>query len=137
MQNPSMSPDRRPSFSLQSLRATALLAFVLLVASAALVPSCGASSGEPGGSDLRQLIANGALVVDVRTVGEFASGHFPGALHIPVDQIGARLEELGPRDQAIVLYCASGARSGRALRMLESAGYQNVINAGGLRDMPR
>ena len=45
--------------------------------------------------------------------------------------------ELEPKDTPIVLYCASGARSGQAMRFLKQNGFTDVINAGGLDDMPR
>ena len=44
--------------------------------------------------------------------------------------------ELEPKDKPIVLYCASGARSGQGARLLKQAGFTDVINAGGLDDMP-
>ncbi len=47
------------------------------------------------------------------------------------------MNELGPKDKPIVLYCASGARSGQAMRFLKQNGFADVVNAGGLDDMPR
>ena len=82
-------------------------------------------------------IKNGALVVDVRSVGEFSGGHFNGALNIPVDEVQKRIAEFGAnKDREIVLYCRSGGRAGSAKQMLEAAGYKKVTNAGGLTDMP-
>jgi phage shock protein E len=49
----------------------------------------------------------------------------------------SKLEELGPKHESIVLYCASGARSAQAAWILKQAGYTDVVNAGGLDDMPR
>jgi rhodanese-related sulfurtransferase len=57
-------------------------------------------------------------------------------LNIPVNEIQARAKELGGPETPIVLYCASGARSGYAARLLASAGFKKVVNAGGLYDMP-
>jgi phage shock protein E len=82
------------------------------------------------------LIKAGAQVVDVRSPEEFRDGSFPGAVNIPVGELGRRLAEL-KKDKAVVLYCASGARSGAAARLLKQAGYPEVVNAGGLGDMPR
>lgn len=87
-------------------------------------------------SQLKEKIDSGALVVDVRTVTEFQSGHFPGAINIPVDQVSKRLDEFGDKNRAIVVYCASGGRSGSAKSFLESVGYTDVLNAGGLSNMP-
>jgi phage shock protein E len=47
------------------------------------------------------------------------------------------MHELEPKDKPIVLFCASGARSGKGSRMLKQAGFTDVINAGGLNDMPK
>lgn len=87
-------------------------------------------------SVIREKIAAGATVVDVRTPGEFASGSYPKAKNIPLDALGERMGSL-PRDKPVVLFCASGARSGQALRMLKQAGFTDVVSAGGLSDMPR
>ncbi len=87
--------------------------------------------------EVKAKIASGALVVDVRTVGEYQSGHYPGALNIPVDQVAKRVSEFGEKDKPIIVYCASGGRSGSAKSYLESIGYTNITNAGGLNDMPR
>ena len=83
-----------------------------------------------------ELIKSGAQVVDVRTPEEFRDGAFPGAVNVPVNDLPRRMGEL-KKDKAVVLYCASGARSGVAARMLKQAGYTQVVNAGGLGDMPR
>ncbi len=83
-----------------------------------------------------ELIKSGAQVVDVRTPEEFRDGAFPGAVNVPVNDLPRRMGEL-KKDKAVVLYCASGARSGMAARMLKQAGYAQVVNAGGLGDMPR
>jgi phage shock protein E len=81
-------------------------------------------------------IKAGAKVVDVRSPDEFRDGGYPGAVNIPVQDLGRRLAEI-PKDKPVVLYCASGARSGMAARVLKQAGYADVVNAGGLGDMPR
>ena len=81
-------------------------------------------------------LAAGALVVDVRTPTEFQRGAFPGAVNVPLSEISSRLPEI-PKDRGIVLYCASGARSAAAARVFKQAGYPDVVNAGGLHDMPR
>lgn len=82
-------------------------------------------------------IKGGALVIDVRTPDEFADEYYPGAKNIPLAALQARMNELGPRETPIVLYCASGARSASAARLLSVAGYSDVVNAGGLYDMPQ
>jgi phage shock protein E len=87
-------------------------------------------------STVKQKIEAGAKIVDVRTTEEFRDGGYPGALNIPLQSLAARLGEL-PRDKPVVLYCASGGRSGLAARQLKQAGFADVTNAGGLGDMPR
>jgi len=85
---------------------------------------------------VEELIKNGAVVVDVRTEEEFEEEHYPNAKCIPVNEIMQRANEIGPKDKPVVLYCASGARSAYAARILKSLGFSKVINAGGLYDMP-
>ena len=88
------------------------------------------------GSTVKDRVKAGALVVDVRSTGEFKDGAYPGAINIPLALIPLKLKELEPKTQPIVLYCASGARSGQAMRFLKQEGFTDVINAGGLDDMP-
>lgn len=81
-------------------------------------------------------IKNGALVLDVRSVDEYEDDHYPDALNIPLDQLQGRMAELGNKDRAIVVYCLSGARSAYAARILKASGFADVLNAGGIDDMP-
>jgi NADPH-dependent 2,4-dienoyl-CoA reductase/sulfur reductase-like enzyme/rhodanese-related sulfurtransferase len=80
-------------------------------------------------------VSNEPLVVDVRTRGEFQSGAFPGAVNIELDQLAQRLNELGDKSRDITVYCASGARSAYAQRMLQQMGFSDVKNGGGLMHM--
>jgi rhodanese-related sulfurtransferase len=75
------------------------------------------------------------IVVDVRTREEFATGAYPEAVNIPLDEIQARVGELGGKSRDITLYCASGARSAYAQRALMQMGFTNVKNAGGIMQM--
>jgi phage shock protein E len=83
----------------------------------------------------KQLIANGALVLDVRTQEEWDAGHLPTAKHLPVDQVVTRVDDVeewaGGKDKPIVVYCAMGGRAGRAQGALKAAGFANVVNGGG------
>jgi len=92
--------------------------------------------GKVASSIVKQKLESGAIVVDVRTPDEFRDGAYPGAKNIPLSDLGRRLAEI-PKDKPVVLYCASGARSSSAARAMKQAGYSDVINAGGLSDMPR
>ena len=88
-------------------------------------------------STVKKKIANGARIVDVRTPAEFGAGSYPGAINIPLTSLLSRIHELEPKDTPIVLFCASGARSAQGARLLKMAGFVEVVNAGGLDDMPR
>lgn len=88
----------------------------------------------------KDLIAKGAVVLDVRTPEEFADGHLPNATNIPVHEVARRISEVdqlvgGDKTRPVVAYCASGARSARAKAALEAAGYTNVVNGGGFDDL--
>jgi phage shock protein E len=85
---------------------------------------------------VRATIAAGAKIVDVRTPGEFGGGAYPGAVNIPLHELRGRLAEI-PKDRPVVVYCASGVRSASAARILARAGYAQVLNAGGLGQLPR
>ena len=84
----------------------------------------------PVGLEAHQRVAAGATLVDVRTPEEFAAGHLPGAVNIPVDELPRRFSELGSPEKPLVVYCRSGARSGRAERLLKERGFQDVFNLG-------
>jgi len=76
-------------------------------------------------------IPQGALIIDVREHGEYASGHADGAINIPLGQLASRLDWLKQqKPPAVLLYCASGMRSAMACKQLQSAGFANVQNAG-------
>lgn len=83
-------------------------------------------------ADAHALVAAGARLVDVRSAAEFAAGHLPGAINLPVDELGARLDEVGPRDKPVVVYCAVGGRAARAARLLGDAGFRAVHNLGAM-----
>jgi rhodanese-related sulfurtransferase len=78
---------------------------------------------------LPELKKSGAMLVDVRSAGEFAHGSAPGTVNIPLQELGSRLGEI-PRSSPVVLGCASGTRSGMAKLLLKKNGYQNVYNIG-------
>ncbi len=86
---------------------------------------------------VKAALESGARVVDVRSAEEFRAGHFPGALNIPVDQIAARLDEMGDPERPIILYCHSGMRSGSALHIVRKGGFKKAVNGGTLHRMMR
>ncbi len=85
---------------------------------------------------VREWIQNGSLIVDVRTPAEFNNGHYKDAINIPLADIENSFAMFGDRNRLIVVYCRTGNRSGKAKAILEKHGYKNVINGGGLKDMP-
>jgi rhodanese-related sulfurtransferase len=78
----------------------------------------------------RQVASGDAVLIDVREPDEWRQGHIPGAMSIPLAQLGARLSVL-PRDRDIVLICRSGNRSGVAQDLLARAGFERAINVRG------
>jgi phage shock protein E len=79
--------------------------------------------------------AGEAIWIDVRSVEEYNTEHVTAAAHIPYTEIGGRIGEVtGDKDALIYVYCRSGRRSGIAQSTLEEAGYNNVVNLGGLQD---
>ena len=79
------------------------------------------------------LIAQGVLVIDVRTTQEWQSGHLEEAMHIEWQDI-LSISESVSKDKEIYLYCRSGNRSGKATKILIDAGYINAINAGSIQE---
>ncbi|HET7901472.1 MAG TPA: rhodanese-like domain-containing protein [Candidatus Nanopelagicales bacterium] len=71
-----------------------------------------------------------AFVIDVREAYEFASGHVPGAVSIPMSVLPVRLQDV-PRDRRVSVICQSGARSAQVVQWLNPQGYDSVNVAGG------
>jgi phage shock protein E len=79
--------------------------------------------------DLKKLVAEGAIIVDVRTPGEFNTGHVVGSKNIPLDSLMAQIRDLQKLNVTIIICCATGMRSGVAASQLKSVGI-NAINGG-------
>ncbi len=79
---------------------------------------------------MKELMDQGAIIIDVRTKGEYAGGHIKGSINIPVDQLKSNLKKIKSKDQIVITCCASGMRSASAKGMLKSEGYTNVHNGG-------
>ena len=80
--------------------------------------------------DYADLVKQGAIILDVRSKGEFQSGHIKGSINIPVDTLNSNFSKL-KKDNTIITCCASGMRSASAKSILKSNGYTNVYNGGG------
>lgn len=82
-------------------------------------------------TDYAHLVKKGAIILDVRSKGEFAGGHIKGSVNISVDTLRNNLSKLKDKNQPIITCCASGMRSASAKSILKSNGYTNVYNGGG------
>ncbi|MDP1826460.1 MAG: rhodanese-like domain-containing protein [Archangium sp.] len=88
--------------------------------------------GQISSAKARQLVQSGAKLVDVRSAAEFASGHIPGAVNVPVGELGAKVKSLGAKDKPVIVYCASGTRSAMARSVLKGQGFAQVFNLGSM-----
>lgn len=77
------------------------------------------------------LVNEGAIILDVRSKGEYADGHIKGSINISVDTLNSHLSKLKDKNKPIITCCASGMRSGSAKDILQSNGYTQVYNGGG------
>jgi phage shock protein E len=112
-----------------------LVPLIVLVLLALYAMAASVSDAEKAAA--KDKIRKGARVVDVRTPAEYAAGHYTGATNIPLQEIQKRLGDVGPTNQAIVVYCRSGNRSAQAKQILLKAGFNDVTNAGGLADLQK
>ena len=80
--------------------------------------------------DYKELMQNGATIVDVRTTGEYQTGHIKGSVNIPLDSLSSNLSKL-KKDKPVITCCASGMRSASAKSILKSNGFTDVYNGGG------
>ena len=123
-----------------------LVAAVLLAFGYQLTQAGGQTSGDPAvktaamkvygdtgkASKGWALIEDGALLIDVRSVSEFESGHIEGSLNIVHSDIKGLSQAIGEdKNRPVVLYCRSGRRVGRAIEVLEAMGYTGLFNATG------
>ena len=106
------------------LRRFVLALFVLLAL------ACSAPSGEVSDISQQEVVSaepGEMLILDVRNPLEFDTGHVPGAINIPHDQVATRLAELeAGRDLPVVVYCERGGRAGKATAVLAGAGFEDV-----------
>lgn len=81
--------------------------------------------------EAREMVANGAQLVDVRSPQEFAMGAIPGSKNLPLQAIHSAEEHLD-KSKPVIVYCASGMRSGQALGVLSQMGFNAVHNLGSI-----
>ena len=85
--------------------------------------------------ELQQIIKNNkdTLILDVRSLGEFRSGHIPKSKNIPVQELSSKVNTLESyKEDDIIVYCASGGRSASAANILAKSGFNKVYNLGGI-----
>ena len=80
--------------------------------------------------NFKDLVKNGAQIIDVRTPGEFKSGHIRGAVDIPLQNISTQTSRI-KKDMPVITCCASGMRSASAKSILKANGFAEVHNGGG------
>ncbi|MDE3201056.1 MAG: rhodanese-like domain-containing protein [Acidobacteriota bacterium] len=81
--------------------------------------------------EAKDFLKKGAVIIDVRTPGEFESGHLSQATNIPLDQVEMNVANyVRDKNKILLLHCQSGTRSGKAVKRLEAIGYKNAFNIG-------
>jgi rhodanese-related sulfurtransferase len=80
--------------------------------------------------DFKDLLTQGAQIIDVRSPGEYKSGHIKGSVNIPLQNINGQLSRIS-KDKPVITCCASGIRSASAKSILTANGYSAVYNGGG------
>ena len=104
---------------------------ILVIAAIVAVIFIIKESGQISAKDALEKLRNGALVIDVRSAGEFSSGHLAKAINIPLDEIETAVpKRVKDKNQVLLLHCASGMRSGMAKSRLIGMGYTNAFNLG-------
>jgi phage shock protein E len=107
------------------------LNFLLIIAAIAVIIFMLKQAGQISPQAARAHLKSGALVIDVRSPGEFNAGHLPVAINVPLDEIDIALpRRVNDKNQVLLLHCLSGTRSGMAKAKLKRMGYQNVFNLG-------
>lgn len=92
-------------------------------------------SGSPK-PDIGELVAKGAIIIDVRTEREFHSGHVKGSVNIPLDKLHKNIPKL-KKDKPVITCCASGMRSATAKNILKNNGFNDVYNGGSWSSLNR
>ena len=88
-------------------------------------------SGQISSKEAIEYLRNGAMVIDVRSVNEFESGHIIQAYNMPLDRIEVMIPSaVKDKNKVLLLHCSTGVRSNMARKKLEDLGYKNVFNLG-------
>lgn len=87
-------------------------------------------------NNVAEYIEKNAVILDVRSHGEYQGGHIEKAKHIPLQELKSRLNEIKKLNKPVIAYCASGMRSASATSMLKSHGI-DAVNGGGMGSLMR
>ena len=105
----------------------AILILAALIVTSLLIPKAGRISAR----DAAAYLTRGALLIDVRSPGEFNSGHLANAINLPLEEIAIAVpQRVKDKSQVLLLHCASGMRSSLAQKKLSGMGYTNAFNLG-------
>ena len=105
--------------------------FLLIIAVLVVVVFTIKGAGQISVKDAQSHLKNGALVIDVRSPGEFNAGHLTNAINIPLDEITTAVpQRVKDKSRVLLLHCQSGMRSSMAQKKLISLGYTNAFNLG-------
>lgn len=85
--------------------------------------------------DYKEMVKNGAIILDVRSKEEFDEGHIEVAINMPIDELPVHYKKINDKNATIITCCASGVRSGVAKNTLIALGYANVYNGWGWKTL--
>ncbi len=106
---------------------------LLVIAALVVIVLLLKQSGQLSPKEAREHLKKGAVVIDVRSPGEFSAEHLPNTLNIPLEMIESAVPLRVPdKNQVVLLHCQSGMRSAMAVRKLRAIGYAKVFNLGSL-----
>ena len=83
---------------------------------------------------IQEFVEKGAIIIDVRSSGEFSGGHIKGSKNIPLNEISAKINEIKKLNKPVIACCASGMRSSQATSILKQNGI-DAINGGGWQNL--
>ena len=88
-------------------------------------------AGQISSKEAQEYLRNGAMVIDVRSMNEFESGHIIQAQNMPLDRVEMMVSStVKDKNKVLLLHCSTGVRSNMAKKKLEALGYKNVFNLG-------
>ncbi len=103
---------------------------ILLFLAGCGLTACNNAGPAPEKDVLAEALAQeGMVILDVRSTGEYASGHVEGAINLPVDELDRISTILPDKERQIIVHCAAGVRSARATKTLQGMGYKNILDA--------